>query len=870
MQKAISFRAPRVPNKKGCFRSAKATGKIMKKLLKCAICMLCCAAILFSAVSCSGTKTPSKTQKYDPETYPMTFAIGALDGNFNPFFYTSANDGSVISMTQISMLSTDSNGNIVCGEDYPTVSLYMKTTMYDAAGNVISGGDKNGYTDYEFVIKNGIKFSDGQALTIKDVLFNLYVYLDPMYTGSSTIYSTDIQGLKAYQAQDPTLADDADMDISSGFYSDAKQRVSNMLAYLTDPDLNPITDQIRKDLDKTKELFLEEITSDWNSVYGTLESFSEYTFTEDWQSYYLNEGIVSVERETNAQGATVAKKDANGKYVTTLDDPNNELKAEMENALSASNIAAYAAKNNCSEADARVALMKEKAIETVYSAYTAYEPKLADILSYWATGTNVLEDFASEAKSVYYEKVKGKVKSISGITTYKTTSFDGKDLGEEHDVLKIRINGIDPKAIWNFAFVVAPMHYYSNAEQVALYDGVEHFGVEFCSKEFFDNVLKDPEKNGLPVGAGVYKATNVSESDTVTKDSFYSNNYAYYKRNEYFETVGSELCNAKVRLFRYRVVSSDNIVNALKTGEVIYGEPNATVDNIEAVNVESLGYKTYRTGGYGYVGINPKYVPDIEVRQAIMQAMNTESIVKDYYTQNLAETIYRPMSITSWAYPDNATRYYDYVTDKETIQNLVKSAGWTLNAKGKFEKNGKTLKITFTIAGETVDHPAYSMFEKASKFLNECGFDTTVTTDVNALKKLASGGLEVWAAAWSTASDPDMFQNYHKDSTANATKNWYCQGMLDDTTGQFDYEKTRINKLAELIEEARETNNRDERKEIYADALDVVMELCIELPTYQRNDLAVYNTDVIDVNTINQNPTFNEGVISRIWEVNYN
>ncbi len=819
--------------------------------------------MLIPAVSCSKEK-----QTYDPESYPMTFAIGSLDGNFNPFFYTSANDGSVISMTQISMLTTDSEGKLVCGDDQPTATLYMKKTMYTADGSVTADGDTDGYTEYEFVIKNGIKFSDGEPLTIKDVLFNLYVYLDPLYTGSSTIYSTDIKGLKAYRAQDPELDDSSDADYSSGFYADAKQRVNDILEYLDDDA--PKTEQIAKDIEKTKKLFREEIESDWNNYYGTLENYTEYSFTEDWQLYYFVEGIVTVQTETNANGATVKKKDANGKYLTSLDDDNNTLTSEMNAALSADKIAAYASANSCSEADARVALMKQKAVETVYETYTSYEKKIADILNYWATGSNVLTDFASEAMSNYYASKKGSVKSISGITTYKTASFDGKALGEEHDVLKIVINGIDPKAIWNFSFVVAPMHYYSNKEQCDLYDGVEHFGVDFGNKTFFDDVLKDPAKNGLPVGAGVYKATDAKDSDNVTKDGFYSNNYAYYKRNEYFETTGKDINNAKIRLFRYRVVSSDNIVNALKTGEVLYGEPNAKNANIEAVKVDHLSYKTYRTGGYGYVGLNPKYIPDMEVREAIMRAMNTASIVKDYYTSQLAEVIYRPMSSTSWAYPKGCEAYYAYTTSKDEIQALVKEAGWTLNSEGKFAKNGKTLKLTFTIAGETVDHPAYSMFENAAAFLNECGFDITVTTDVNALKKLASGGLEVWAAAWSSASDPDMFQNYHKDSTANATKNWYCQGMLDDNTDQFTDEKGLINQLAELIEEARETNNEELRAEKYSEALDIVMELRIELPTYQRNDLAVFNTEILDVTTLNQNPSFNEGVVSRIWEVNYN
>ncbi len=851
----------------------------MKTTFKRIACLLCAMVMALSMVNCSSNDDPSgdgtsnKNYTYDPETRPLTFAVGALDGNFNPFFYTSANDGSIVAMTQISMMTTDSDGNLVCGDKYATVSKAWKLTMYDANGNITDSGDNDGYSDYEFVIKNGIKFSDGVDLTIEDVLFNLYVYLDPMYTGSSTIYSTDIQGLKAYQAQDPSLTDDSNVDFSDSFSADAQQRMNDLLEYLTEKDVEKTT-QIEADIAKTLETYREELTSDWTTVAEAgMESYKEdYTFTELWQAYLFNEGIIQVKTEQNANGVNVKKKDENGKYLTDLDDENNELTKEMEKALTSEKIAAYASANGVSEDVAKEALMKEAAINVVYAANTSTNSGIATILQYWATGSTMLENFAAEAMSNYFAENGGKVESISGITTYKTSTFDGADLGEEHDVLKIRINGIDPKAIWNFSFVVAPKHYYSDEAWLANYDGSVYNGVAFANKTFFDEVLKDADKNGLPVGAGVYKATDAKNSTTVDKNSFFSNNYVYFIRNEYFETVGKEINNAKIKLFRYKVVSTDNLISALKAGEIDYGEPNAKQENISLVSeVSSLGYKTYRTGGYGYVGINPKYVPDIEVRQAIMKAMNTALIINDYYTAQLGELIFVPMSSTSWAYPKDATTpYYSYTTSVDEIQDLVKSAGWTLNSNGIFTKNGKTLKLTFTIAGETVDHPAYTMFEQAAIFLNKCGFDVTVTTDVNALKKLANGGLEVWAAAWSSAADPDMFQNYHKDSTASALKNWYCQGMLDDTTGQFDDEKVLINRLAKLIEEGRETNNRDERAAIYAEALDVVMQLATELPTYQRNDLVVYNTDVIDVNTLNQNPTHNEGVVSRIWEVDYN
>ena len=48
------------------------------------------------------------------------------------------------------------------------------------------------------------------------------------------------------------------------------------------------------------------------------------------------------------------------------------------------------------------------------------------------------------------------------------------------------------------------------------------------------------------------------------------------------------------------------------------------------------------------------------------------------------------------------------------------------------------------------------------------------------------------------------------------------------------------------------------------------MELAVELPTYQRKDLVVYNKDVINPLTLNQNANAYEGVYDRRWEVDYN
>jgi peptide/nickel transport system substrate-binding protein len=908
----------------------------MNKFLKSAvIAVMCCSMVLsVYATGCGGEKDPDDNTNiggddgsndnststtpttYNPETRVLSLSTGALDGNFNPFFYTAANDGNILSNTQIGMLTSDENGQLVCGEDQACVVLDYTTTMYDTktvgTGSVTSVGSTDGRTEYEFVIKKGIKFSDGTELTIKDVLFNLYVYLDPAFTGSATIYSTDIQGLKAYRSQDSSMADDSDTDLDASFTAEAQARILNLINWSDDTKLDEadLTEQMENDLTTVKALFMEEATSDWNSnVDSWVSSYEDhYRFTEAWQAYLFSEGLIQYQTMKNSNGNTVyAFNDDNSNntiddeeyYYTTLDndiltgnDPDaSSIIQEIEDATSAENIAAYIAKHEgATEADAKLALQKEYCINLVYDNYT-YKSNISQILTYWATASSALESFTGDARSEYYKNLKenyGKVVStISGITTYKTSTFDGKDLGGEYDVLKIVINGVDPKAIYNFAFTVAPLHYYSGeyggTNYVKLAEEDEnntYFGVELGDSNFFTQVLKDASKTALPVGAGPYKASTSRGADTTDGNAFFSNNIVYFKRNDYFTTLGSGIENAKINRINYKVLADDRIMDALTTGSIDFGMPNATPSNVSLVSqYAQLTSVTYQTGGYGYVGINPKFVPEVAVRQAIMKAMDTTQTVT--YYGSLASLIYRPMSKTSWAYPEGATEYEDikYATLDSEIEALVESAGYTKNKAGKYVKTsnvagmtnaaiGTTLKFTFTIAGETTDHPAYRMFRDASDRLNDLGFDTSVQTDIQALKNLATGNLAVWAAAWSAGSDPDPYQIYHKDSKATSVNNWNYSNILADTS-KWKYEYDIIYELSDYIDQGRQTLDQEERAGIYSTCLDLIMSLAVELPTYQRNDLCVYNNTVINKDTLVSNPSSNMGLFDKIWEINY-
>lgn len=87
------------------------------------------------------------------------------------------------------------------------------------------------------------------------------------------------------------------------------------------------------------------------------------------------------------------------------------------------------------------------------------------------------------------------------------------------------------------------------------------------------------------------------------------------------------------------------------------------------------------------------------------------------------------------------------------------------------------------------------------------------------------------------------------DSKASSVKNWGYPQIKQNAGGRYDVEYEILLELAELIEKGRESNDQKERERTYRSALNLVMQLAVELPTYQRDDLFAYNANKIDDST---------------------
>ena len=856
----------------------------MKKRILCIVLGVAMLLGMTTLFSCS-----KKTQtKQTPDAFVIM--TEQLDGLFNPFFATSGNDSTIVSMTQIGMLTTGyENGEVTvaCGDEEAVV-------VKDYS---IKHNDSNDTTTYTFVLKNGIKFSDGHPLTMEDVLFNMYVYLDPVYTGSSTMYSTDIVGLKDYRTQTKgSGSSNTDEALSTAAANRATDRINELLnlymqvgktptqgAYsasyeqmvnainkhnlslgykkAVSTDVNSVTNaQLLADYELTLKLFKEELTKDFAAAKEnyTQEPYkSRPEFQDEVFCFMFMEGYVEVKYAIGADG----KEDK-----TKIDTLTPQYSTS-------------------------VVKDKDSAINYVYNHKV--ENALGEILLYWATATELRTQYTAKAKEVILNEklVDGKlnVENISGIKSLgHTTSTATVTIGdktytvahehnadgtpknaEEYDVLEITINGVDPKAIWNFAFAVAPQHYYAEGYSVDIANN--NFGVDFNSFDFMRDVIQSTRNIKVPMGAGAYKATDRDNNDNPHEDSFFTNNVVYFKRNDNF-LMGQP----KIEKIRYRVVSTSNAIAALEEGSVHYISPQYTQYNIDKLSsLAAQGIKKLNTDqlGYGYIGINAGKVPNINIRKAIMCAMDT-SLALSYYSVGTAENIYWPMSTVSWAYPkdelgnNDRLNNHDYPAVQYSKESAKSKIQYYMNQAGVSAGDSK-LSIKFTIAGaDLTDHPTYLTFRAAADLLNEMGWDIEVVPDTQALTKLTTGSLAVWAAAWGSTVDPDMYQVYHKNSTATSVLAWGYREILASPS-TYAEENDILNKLSDVIDEARETEDQAKRTKLYKKAMGYVLDLAVELPVYQRDVLYAYNSNVIDSNTIPSEINPYTSPLDRIWLIDF-
>lgn len=917
--------------------------------------VLALSTVFAGCGGCGDKKDPDNPVDLN-ETKPLVLQTSTMDGVFNPFFSSSAYDQDVWAMVNAGMLIVNPKGEMVAGDEYATIAK-----SYEVKENA------DGSVDYEFVIKNGIVFSDGTPLTAEDVLFNYYVLLDPKYDGNTTMYTQPIKGLSEYRNQ--TTPDKAVE------YAALADIAWDLGANLDEDGFNTAIADVESEyeltyadyeaywgfLEEAGKKFAQDITNYVLANYGAANYVNEYFFpiekfnevqkvaygmimwgfagvTTDTYSENENGKFVYLEDEYEAfdeseeypdgteffnmeaynlaeelTGAYAMYKgkiyavevlDRNGiPYEVTYDKVENPSYAERDNYASYKMVAtdyddmgnpqvgdyvktqsagyvAYDAEKH--EGFTRYDLNTECIIETLAEKQVDVLSADADltIKDYWDaleagyTGEDGLVDYAvmssTEAANIGLEdclkelfipkkaQLDGgsKVESISGIVKGKKT-IDGV----EYETVTITCTKKNPKTILELGLTVAPKHYYTEGFNYTE-GAIINAGVEYNNSNFIAHLKT---KNSKPMGAGAYVFVS------------YENNVVEFQRNDKFF-----LGKAKIKTVRMQVVAGGQEYAAVKAGEVHYATVSATADVVKDVaTIDRLTDIKVDNLGYGYICINPAVYKNLNTRIALQTVLDI-TLVDQYYPNGLAENIYRGMSQVSWAYPEDAEELYHFDETGARAKSYFEAAGYTFENDIMIDpETGDQAIFEFYIPSNASDHPAGKIFQVAKGILDELGAKARVVVDTNLIKNIKTGNVGVYALAWQSALDPDMTQVYSMNSQADSVKANGIKYMTDhaaeygEDAGKITFngvEYTQYEALelmTEKIQEGLEYMSPADRKPIYADVLDLLAELVIEIPTYQRKNVFVYDNSVIDANSLSKEITPYWGPMAEIWNVSF-
>lgn len=137
---------------------------------------------------------------------PLVVGYSPFNSKFSPFFSETAYDQDVQALTQLPLLTSDRMGAIVYkGIEGETIPYNGTDYTYYGPADLEVTENADGTVFYDFTLRDDLVFSDGEPITIDDVIFSMYVLCDPTYDGSATLFSQPIEGMEEYRSGMETL-----------------------------------------------------------------------------------------------------------------------------------------------------------------------------------------------------------------------------------------------------------------------------------------------------------------------------------------------------------------------------------------------------------------------------------------------------------------------------------------------------------------------------------------------------------------------------------------------------------------------------------------------------------------------------------------
>jgi len=718
---------------------------------------------------------------------------------FSPFFAESAYDVDVYTMTQLGLLGTDREGNpVLKGIEGETIAYNGKDYTYKGIANCEIKENSDGTVDYNITMRDDVKFSDGEPMTIDDAIFSLYVFCDPTYDGSSTMSSLPIVGIEEYKSGMLSLFDIAVAKLAA----DAAAAEAGDAAAPAEGEAAAPAEDAPATVDYSKYITDEQVNY-------FKEAFNKggAAFAQNIVDYCVPYGATDVKSAAALWGFELADG-------ATVED------------FFAKIFETYGYNVSDKGINAEVAGTKLPSISS------CIKDALGDRLSEFEIGAQT-GDSAS---------------NIAGVK--KTGDYS----------MTVSLSKVDATAIYQMGWVVAPLHYYGD-KNAYNYDN-NQFGFVKGDLSGVKSKTTKPMGAGPYKFVSYENGTVTFErNENYYKGAPKIKNVLFKESSDADKLTGVatgtlDISDPSISDATVKAIKEYN--GGEMSGKVI--ETNS-VDNLgygyigicsKRVNVGGdIGSTESKNLRKGFATLFSVYRDT-----AINSYYGERAAVIQYPISNTSWAAPKPADdgyeIAYSKDVDGKPIYTDGMTDEEkfaaALQAAIgyfKAAGYTWDdAANKFTAapDGAALTYEIQIPGDGVgDHPAFGIVTNAANALKNIGIDLQVNdlSDSSGLwDALDANTVDMWTAAWGAAVDPDMYQVYHSSSVAGAggsNSNHYC--IMDEN-------------LDKKIVDARSSLDKAYRKAVYKECLDIVLDWACEIPIYQRQNVIIFSAERVNLETV--------------------
>lgn len=790
------------------------------------------ALAMLGLLACLGMLTACQTQATNPEPTPAPTAVAtqaaakdqtlvvaqpSFEGVFSPFLARAAADQNAARLTQISMLTLDRSGGVVHraieGETIPFHNTaYPYTGPCDIAVQYDSSADVATYT---IQLAKNLAFSDGEPVTADDILFSYYVVADPAYDGPASLASGGILGYESYRSQIPDAVFTKYADLAAAIRSAGPAHVWTAANTWTQGQQSAYW-QLERDA--------------WT---GELRAIVDRAKT-DYAAFVTDIG------KTEADLAASDRLDvALGMYAWGFANPEGGALVGANTGTSWDLATAFPGMDDFyAEAYAAYAGDPE-----AFFAMEAVDPAGESIVSQ-ARASFIRAQAKTDPAAA------GGVRSIEGIQKI-----------DPHTV-SIQTKGYDPSAVYVICDLpIAPLHYYGDKAQ---YDYANNrFGHPFGDLSLVE------AKSDQPMGAGPYRFLQ------------YENGVCSYEANARYWKG-----EPKTKFLQLRETPDSELPADLTAGLVDIGRVEGGKERFEQIahcneNGALIGNaivtQKVDIPGFGYIGLNAKNIrvgndsgseKSRALRKAIatMLAVYRDAAYENYFGES-ASVLQYPISGATWTAPQptdegyrdafcldvngediyraGMTREQRYAAALQAAIGYLKSAGYLFDeTTGKLVKapEGAALSYDAVFFGNGAgEHPSFAALQGAASAFSKIGFEL-VLRDLNdpaAIDDLLSAGAQdIWCAEQKATIEPNFCENFFSADIAGKGGTGRNYFNVTDPT------------LDRMLLDARRSPDSAQRKELYRQILDRIVDWAVEVPAYQQQSGFVFAANRVDLNSL--------------------